>query len=148
MGDNLATMKRILVALDGSDRAQVVLGTATELAKRLGAKLVLLRVVGLPTTIDQEAVTHGESVLADSEEAAKTQLEAIRAAQPDVVEGMHVRLGVPWDAICHAATDLDADLVVIGSHGYKGVVDQILGTTAGKVVNHCDRSVLVARGRL
>lgn len=147
MGDNLATMKRILVALDGSDRAHVVLDTASELARRLGAKLALLRVVGMPTAIDQEAVTHGESVTGESEAAAKTQLEAIKSAQPDVVEGIHVRLGVPWDTICHAATELDCDLVVIGSHGYKGI-DKILGTTAAKVVNHCDRSVLVARARL
>jgi nucleotide-binding universal stress UspA family protein len=34
--------------------------------------------------------------------------------------------------------------VVLGSHGYSGF-DRILGTTAAKVVNHCDRSVLVVR---
>lgn len=144
MGDNLATMKRILVALDGSDRSRVVLGAATDLGKRLGAKLVLLRVVGLPKHIDQEAVTHGESPTADTEAAAQAQLEGIASTYADLVEGSHVRLGVPWDAICHAATELACDLVVIGSHGYKGI-DKILGTTAAKVVDHCDRSVLVAR---
>jgi nucleotide-binding universal stress UspA family protein len=35
-------------------------------------------------------------------------------------------------------------LIVIGAHGY-GIVDRILGTTAGRVVNHADRSVLVVR---
>jgi nucleotide-binding universal stress UspA family protein len=36
------------------------------------------------------------------------------------------------------------DLIVIGSHGYDAL-DRLLGTTAAKVVNHADRSVLVVR---
>ena len=37
-----------------------------------------------------------------------------------------------------------ADLIVVGSHGYSGI-DHLLGTTAARVVNHADRSVLVVR---
>jgi nucleotide-binding universal stress UspA family protein len=62
------------------------------------------------------------------------------------VEGIHVHIGTPWDTICREATSLDCDLVVLGSHGYSGF-DRILGTTAAKVTNHCDRSVLVVRPR-
>lgn len=137
-------MKRILVCLDGSPRAPFVLETAINVAHSTGARLSLLRSIGVPTAIDQEAVTHGESVTAASEAEAKSSLDTFAAQHADLVEGTHVRFGVPWDAICHAATELDCDLVVLGSHGYKGL-DKILGTTAGKVVNHCDRSVLVAR---
>ncbi|MDB4946805.1 MAG: hypothetical protein JWP97_6339 [Labilithrix sp.] len=137
-------MKRILVCLDGSPRAPFVLETAANVAKSIGAKLSLLHAIGLPTSIDQEAVAHGESVTAAAEAAARAELSAASAHLGDLVEGQHVRLGVPWDAICHAATELDCDLVVLGSHGYTGI-DKILGTTAGKVVNHCDRSVMVVR---
>jgi universal stress protein F len=139
-------MKRILVCLDASPRAPFVFETAADLGRRLDAKLCLLRSIGLPAAIDQEAVAHGASVLGDLEAAAKTDLDAFAAKLPDLVEGVHVRVGTPWDAICHEATELDCDLVVLGSHGYKGL-DKILGTTASKVVNHCERSVLVARPR-
>jgi universal stress protein F len=139
-----AAMKRILVCLDASPRAAFVLETAADLGRRLDAKLCLLRSVGLPPVIDQEAVTHGASPIGELEAAAKADLEALAAGLPGQVEGVHVRIGTPWDAICHEAKELDCDLVVIGSHGYKGL-DKILGTTAGKVVNHCERSVLVAR---
>ena len=139
-------MKRILVCLDASPRAPFVLETAADLARRLEAKLCLLRSVGLPAEIDQEAVAHGASVLGDLETTAKADLEALAAGIPGLVEGVHVRIGTPWDAICHEAKELDCDLVVLGSHGYKGL-DIILGTTASKVVNHCERSVLVARQR-
>ena len=59
---------------------------------------------------------------------------------------MHVlvRTGSPWSAICAAAREHDADLIVLGAHGYDAV-DHILGTTAAKVVNHADRSVLVVK---
>ena len=55
---------------------------------------------------------------------------------------MHV--GVPWDTICTVAKEDNVDLIVIGSHGYD-ILDRIVGTTAAKVVNHADRSVLVVR---
>jgi nucleotide-binding universal stress UspA family protein len=42
------------------------------------------------------------------------------------------------------ATEEDVDLIVIGSHGYHDA-DRVLGTTAAKVVNHADHSVLVVR---
>jgi nucleotide-binding universal stress UspA family protein len=42
------------------------------------------------------------------------------------------------------ARELSVDLIAIGSHGYSPV-DHVLGTTAAKVVNHADRSVLVVR---
>jgi nucleotide-binding universal stress UspA family protein len=46
--------------------------------------------------------------------------------------------------VCGAAKALDADLIVVGSHGY-GTVDRLLGTTAAKIVNHAECSVLVVR---
>src|SRR4051812_31703766 len=124
----LPVMKRILVALDASPRAPFVLETAAALGRKLDAKLCLLRSVGLPAVIDQEAVAHGASILSEEEAAAKKDLDAFAAGLGGLVEGVHVRVGTPWDAICHEAKELDCDLVVIGSHGYKGL-DKVLGTT-------------------
>lgn len=139
-------MKRILVCLDASMRASSVLTTATELARRLGAKLRLLRVVGLPPEIDQEMYVQSAADLIEAlKSRAKTELAMTARSTPEVmIESMDVVIGVPWDGICREAKSVDADLVVIGSHGYSGF-DRILGTTAAKVVNHCDRSVLVVR---
>jgi len=139
-------MKRILVALDASPRAAFVLATAAELARRTGAKLALLRTVGLPPEVDQEVLVHSaQTVVEAMTTRAGKELAATAAGVPaELIEGTHVRIGVAWSTICDEANQLDADLVVLGSHGYSGL-DRILGTTAAKVVNHCDRSVLVAR---
>jgi hypothetical protein len=49
---------------------------------------------------------------------------------------------MPWHVICDAARDEGAALVVIGSHGYRGI-DRLLGTTASKVVDYAKQSVLL-----
>lgn len=141
-------MKRILVCLDASPRAPFVLQTATDLARRTGSKLVLLRSVGLPAEIDQEFYVHSASNMTELLlSSAKKDLSALSAAVPaELVEGLDVHIGTPWDTICREAKAQDCDLVVLGSHGYSGL-DRVLGTTAAKVVNHCDRSVLVVRAR-
>lgn len=139
-------MKRILVCLDASVRAPLVLATAVDLAKRTGAKLRLFRAVGLPPELPSHLYASSPSslveVLVDS---AKKDLEAFARDVPaDLLEGVSTRVGTPWDAICAATREHDADLVMIGSHGYGGL-DRVLGTTAAKVVNHSDRSVFVVR---
>ena len=53
-----------------------------------------------------------------------------------------VRVGQSWRTILEVADEVDADLIVIGSHGYYGI-DRVLGTTAGKVANLARRNVLV-----
>lgn len=139
-------MKRILVGLDTSPRAKDVLAAAVDLAQRTGSKLRLLRIVSMPPelpanlwSLPPTQVT--ETILA----TARRELdEAARGVPPELLEGASAQVGVPWDAICAAAREHDADLVVIGSHGY-GILDRLLGTTAAKIVNHSDRSVLVVR---
>lgn len=139
-------MKRILVCLDASPRATFVLKTASDLAQKTGAKLVLLRSVGLPAEIDQEFYVHAAESMTDLLVGkARKELEALSKDLPaGLVEGHDVHIGTPWDTICREAKARDCDLVILGSHGYS-TMDRVLGTTASKVVNHCERSVLVAR---
>jgi nucleotide-binding universal stress UspA family protein len=139
-------MKRILVGLDGSPRAPAVLEAAVTLAKSLGARVVLMRGVGLPPDVPQDFWrTTDEPLLAVLERHAKEYLEGCVAKVPqDCFGGIEIAVGVPWQAICETARAVEADVVVIGSHGYSGF-DRLLGTTAAKVVNHAPCTVLVVR---
>ena len=139
-------MKRILVGLDGSPRQEAVLKMAREIAEKQNAQLILFRAVTL-------AVEYPAAILAISPDAVGELLRANAAEQlkaaakglaPTLLAGIRVELGAPWRAICDIAREENADLIVIGSHGY-GAVDRLLGTTAAKVVNHADRAVLVVR---
>lgn len=131
-------MKKILVALDASDVAADVLRAAVDLASAEGAMLSLLRVI------------EGAGELAGSREALVTQARqqlhelarGVPAANLEAVIGI---VGEAWREICRTAQNTDADLVVLGAKHY-GAFERVLGTTAAKVVNRCDRSVLVVRG--
>lgn len=139
------TTSRIFVALDASDRAPTVLAAAKKLADLTGAKLVLFRAVGiqpdLPLDVLAMTDTRIEEVLMRN---ARADLELQAKDAGDRVEKVHAVFGTAWDAICREAKELDAGLIVIGSHGHSRIA-RMLGTTAAKVVNHADRNVLVVR---
>jgi universal stress protein F len=139
-------MHRILVGLDASPRAKSVLDAALDLARRTGSKLVLLRAVGIPVEIPQEAYALPPASLEDLlRQEALRYLENEAARVPaELLGGTKIAIGTPWQAICDAAKEENVDLILIGSHGYQGL-DRLIGTTAAKVVNHADRSVLVVR---
>lgn len=139
-------MKRILVAVDASQRGPGVLAAAVRLAELTSAKLIVFRAIGVPPDMPQELfrVTdlRVEDVLLRT---AHADLAGLTSGIPaERIEKITTSFATAWDGICHAAREHDVDLIVIGSHGYGGL-DRLLGTTAGKVVNHADRNVLVVR---
>jgi universal stress protein F len=139
-------MKPYLVALDSSPRAPQVLAAAIALAQATSTKLVLFRAVGLPGDLPIEAYAMPpDGVIDVLEQRAKRELdEASRAIPAGMPFETRVEVGTPWQAICDAGKGADAALIVLGSHGYSAL-DRLLGTTAARVVNHADRSVLVVR---
>lgn len=142
-------MKRILVALDGSPRAPLVLAAAAKLAQLCGAKLVLFRAIGLPPELPPDLLVAPPLRIEDSlRAAAMASLEQVAATiDRHLVEAITTRVATAWDGILHEAREREADLIMLGSHGYRGL-DRVLGTTAAKVVNHADRNVLVVRSAL
>jgi universal stress protein F len=141
-------VKTILVCLDGSPRAHGVLDAALVLAKVTGAKLLLFRSIGLPPAMPAHvwALEEGDLVEALRHDAEKSLLEYASGVPAEWLGGTLTTIGVPWQAVCQEAREKDVDLIMVGSHGYSAV-DRLLGTTAAKVVNHADRSVLVVRPR-
>ncbi len=139
-------MKKILVALDGSPRAQTVLDAALALAKLTQAKVLLFRSIGLPPAMPPHVWALEQASLMEAlrQDAERYLEEAKKAVPPALLLDARTAVGVPWQAICAEAKADDVDLILIGSHGY-AAVDRLLGTTAAKVVNHADRSVLVVR---
>jgi nucleotide-binding universal stress UspA family protein len=142
-------MKRVLVALDGSPRAAKVLAAAARLAELAGGKLVLYRAITVSPDLPREVLVETNRRLEDIllGNARDDLARGAEQVRPGLVEKTVTDLAIPWDGICRAARECEADLIVIGSHGYSGI-DRILGTTAGKVVNHADRSVFVVRNSL
>jgi nucleotide-binding universal stress UspA family protein len=142
-------MKRILVALDGSPRADTVLAAASELAQLTRAKLVLFRAISVPVELPLDMLALPPvDVERELTRAARASLDrAATTIAPELVDSIETRVGTAWDAIVRTGRELGTDLIVLGSHGYGGL-DRLLGTTAAKVVNHADRNVLIVRNAL
>lgn len=139
--------KPILAALDETVRAKEVLAAAVSLAHTFRTSLVLCRVISLPSV---QLSADGLPVQVDLQTTLEKKAEAELAEQAkgvpaDLKVKLVTILDVPWQGICEAAQKEDVGLILVGSHGYRAL-DVILGTTAAKVVNHADRSVLVVRG--
>jgi universal stress protein F len=142
-------MKKILVALDGSKRAPMVLDAAVRIAELSGCRLLLYRAISVSPDLPRETLVASDTRLEDLLTAyARTDLSQIaEGLRPELVDQVVVAFATPGDGIWRAAREFDVELIVIGSHGYGGL-DRFLGTVAAKVVNHADRNVLVVRTAL
>lgn len=133
---------RILVPLDRSALAEQALGLAAFIARPAGA--------GIDVTMVHEPLETGlESALEPLLEAEHKYLESVVSeVELGKIKASHALLrGDPAEMICARAMDVDADLIVMTSHGRTGLSRAWLGSVADAVVRHSTLPVLVRRPR-
>ncbi len=137
-----ASYATVLIPTDGSETATVSVDHAVELARQYGATLHGLYVVDtaavgsdLDAAMIQDALeSRGESVLGEFEETATAAgVEGVETA---------IRSGAPHRAILSYADEHDVDLIVMGTHGRRGLRRYLLGSVTEKVVRLADVPVL------
>lgn len=140
-------IRRILAALDETERAAVVFRSSIELARQYGAQLVLFRAVDVPPEFPPAAATHtsdflGRKLLSDGQRELEQLAERARSAgvsaTVEVVSAADVSR-----AILAAAEATGVDAIVVGSHGYRRIVDRVLGTNAARVADRAQCTVIV-----
>jgi nucleotide-binding universal stress UspA family protein len=137
-------VRHILVPHDFSETARHALDYALALAPSLGARITILHAYEIPVYgIPESPVVTAEGML-EIQGAAQRALETVLAAarRPDLQVGAVLRQGVPWSEIQSAASELKVDLIVIGTHGRKGLARALLGSVAEKVVRTAPCPVL------
>jgi nucleotide-binding universal stress UspA family protein len=141
MTNKLITYKRILCPVDYSVHSIAALKHAISISVKFGARIILLNVFNLPGTT---AVTGVSDEAFDFE---KKQLEdfAKTYSIPDLDMQLHVNLGHVGKEIIDTAIQNEADLIVIGSHGYSGLQRMLLGSTAEYVLEHSKIPTLIIR---
>lgn len=136
-------MKRILVAVDGSDASLHAVRAAATIARGLGSQITLAHVV--PPTFVPPEVPFG--VQPWTEEAVKAGEKLLEAAAKDAgltVERMNVT-GSPAERLAEIADSGNFDLVVVGSKGRGAVSRVLIGSVTDRLVHICTRPVLVVR---
>ena len=143
--------KRILLPTDGTEFCQRAIRHGIALAKLVGAKVVGVTVTqplhsALPRSLipkNLAGVIHGETVKAADEKLAAVERIAREAGVQ--VEILRLSNDHPWEAIVEAAKDKGCDMIVMASHGRRGVSAVVLGSETQKVLTHSTVPVLVVR---
>lgn len=138
----------ILVATDFSDFAERALDYAIDLAAATGAKLHVLHAITLPTIAIAEVPVAYNTVNIDMlRDKAQAALDArIAQARERVTFGPPlVEIGDPRDIIDRVAVEIGADLIVMGTHGRRGLRHLLLGSVAESVVRTASCPVLTVR---
>ena len=141
--------KNILIPTDGSDLSAKAVQHGVSLAKSLGAKIVGLHVSEPFHWFDPNMMANAEAAYQQGmKQAAAAALTAIaEAAEAAGVayETVHAENQFPYKAIIATAQSRGCDLVVMASHGRRGVSAVVLGSETVKVLTHSGIPVLVCR---
>lgn len=145
--------RRILVPVDGSEASLAGVGHAIELAKDSGGRLKLIHVIGEASSIYAQA--HGWDVarVLGTLKAAAADLLAgpLQRAKAAAVDAESAVIDDPdhqvWNAIVTEARNWKADLIVIGTHGRRGIRRLVMGSDAESVIRSSPVPVLTVRAQ-
>lgn len=141
----------ILVPVDGSDTSLTAIDKAAGLAKAFGSRVTAIYVIDpYPFTGVGADFAYGQDqYLSAAKNEADTAIRVVTdrmQAAGVAVDARVVESHSAWRGILEAADAQGADLIVMGSHGRRGLEKLVLGSVAQRVLSHANLPVLVVRG--
>jgi nucleotide-binding universal stress UspA family protein len=143
----MKAFKHILVPTDFGEPSQRALDLAVDLAQQYQASLTVIHTYEIPTYVYTDMTYVPSDLLLPMEKIARQELDrlltALRTRVPEAT-GL-LRMGVPWQQVLSAIEETHADLVVMGTHGRRGVSHLLLGSVVEKVVRMSPVPVLTVQ---
>ncbi len=143
--------EKILVPLDGSKRAEMIRPHVRELASRLQATVILIRVVDYIYPYAKGKPYYGTYAEAFKEKWKKNELYldgvAAKLREKGIACKTIVTHGPVVEKIIEAANKEDVDLIAMTSHGYGGLTHIFYGSVAAGILNRVDRPLFIIRSR-
>lgn len=144
--------QHILVPVDGSATSLVAVKQAADIAKAFGSKVTAICILTIDPFVGVEFINTkdlNESYIKQATAGVQELLD--QAKQQFAQEGVEVETKIVEGQVIHkeivnAAEQVNADLIVIGSHGRKGFKKMVLGSVAQSVLGEAQVPVLVVRG--
>jgi nucleotide-binding universal stress UspA family protein len=145
-------IRHIVVPHDFEDCSDAALDYAVTIAQRFGARITVLHAYEIPSLGAPEVLILATDWPKQFGVVARERLDAVVArvrgsgTQSGVQVDGELRQGTPWREIDAFAKERDVDLVILGSHGRRGLPRALIGSVAEKVVRTAPCPVLVVRG--
>ena len=142
------TIQHILVAHDFGETSHAAFAYALDLAEQLGARITVVHAYEVPVYGFPEGMALTADVMGRIQAVSAEALDSViaRARRPGVEIDRMLRQGPAWSEIGAAAAEIGADLIVIGTHGRRGLAHALLGSVAEKVVRSAQCPVLTVHG--
>lgn len=143
--------KHILIATDGSELAAKALLAGLTLARTLSAQVTVLMVTEPPTNLVPEAIVGATSENEHDAERYPTAASTLSSARQEAqamgigCKTLHVLYKFPAETIIEVAQARACDLIVMASHGRRGIARLLLGGETVRVLTHATVPVLVCR---
>ncbi|HZL88792.1 MAG TPA: universal stress protein [Pirellulaceae bacterium] len=134
---------KILVPTDFSEGSEMALDWATVLARDTGATLLLLHVEAIPLTTGGGEFMYLDTRPPTAELAER--LERVAPKDPGVPVVRRLLTGDPASAILRTAEEEDVELIVMGTHGRRGITRLLMGSVAEEVVRKAPCPVLTVK---
>lgn len=142
------TFRKILIAVDSEPVAVHAADIGVELARALGAEMAFVTVVDSSLGYPADTGASPDELLSLAKQDAKGMLDDFRQRLSQQAGALEFILtGSPATEIVKAAKEWLADVIVIGSHGRRGVPRVLLGSVAEGVMRHAPCPVLVIRAQ-
>lgn len=143
-------VRRILLPLDFSDASHGALSQAEAMARAFKAELVLVHVV--EPMLYPEAYGLGSSAFTLEAEARKGALAALEPLARELksrglVCRVHIDSGTPAMRLCELPKELQADMIVMSTHGHTGFKHLLIGSTTERVVRRSPVPVLTVKAQ-
>lgn len=141
-------IRTILHPTDFSNTADAAFRMACSLAEAQGARLVVLHAVPPPYPILGELVPPAAAdpwCNEENLEPLRRRLGAMKPANSDIEFEVRLEVGEPVEVILQTATDVGADVVVIGTHGRTGIKRFVMGSVAEQIVRRAECAVLTVK---
>lgn len=144
----MARLEKVVAGIDFSD-ASVAAARWTSQWFAPDAELILLHVVDMPKppVFLRSLLPGSGDVLKNAQEGARQRLQGLIDSLPSARKRLEVREGRATERIAEVASETNADLVVVGEHGHRRGLRDVLGNTAEQLVHVSPVPVLVARGQ-
>ena len=142
--------QHILLPVDGSSSSLMAVEKASGLAQAFGSTVTAIYVIdpyafsGVGADFAYGQAQYLEAATAEGKEALKAAAAVLSAAGVTVVTAI-IEAHAVYRGILETAASVEADLIIMGSHGRRGLEKLVLGSVTAQVLSHAHLPILVVR---